>query len=149
MVVATIHRLETFFRRAASLDIDKSDVRRLQDFINYKIADLLIRGQAGAASNGRDIIEPWDLPITKGLQEAIHRFRALDEELLLRGYFEEMVMLPPLDRAVSDETVDRMPEVAGGLCLALAESFHILDADMKNPGTEHWDRAYRLFDLLL
>jgi hypothetical protein len=35
------------------------------------------------------------------------------------------------------------------LCIALAETFRILDEDLKNPMTEDWERAYRLFDLLL
>jgi hypothetical protein len=39
--------------------------------------------------------------------------------------------------------------VAGGLCLALAENFRIVDPDVRNPSPRDWDRAYRLFDLLL
>lgn len=149
MPVATIHRLEQFFRRAGGLDIDKMDVRRLAGFLNRKIEDLLIGGEAHARANGRDIVQSWDLPITKGLQETIHRFRLLDAELSLRQYLEALVMLPPLDLAYADETEARMPEVAGGLCLALAESFHLLDPELKNPTTEHWEKTERLFDLLL
>jgi hypothetical protein len=149
MVVATMHRLEEFFRRAASLDADKMDVRRLNEFLNHKVRDLLLIAQAHAKANGRDIVQPWDLPITKGLQETIHRFRGLDVELSLSPYFEGLLMVPPLDLALADETEARMPEVAGGLCLALAESFRIIDEELKNPMTEHWERAHRLFDLLL
>jgi hypothetical protein len=149
MVVATVHRLEQFFRRAGSLDFDKMDVRRLGEFVNGKIEDLLIRAQANAKANGRDIVQPWDLPVTRGLQEAIHRFRLLDAELSLRDYLEDLVILPPLDFAYADETEARMPEVAGGLCLALAESFHIVEPELRNPMTEHWEKVRRLFDLLL
>jgi Domain of unknown function (DUF1931) len=53
------------------------------DFVNRKIYDLLLRGKAAATENGRDIIQPSDLPITKGLQESIHQFRKLDEEIEL------------------------------------------------------------------
>ena len=42
-----------------------------------------------------------------------------------------------------------MPLIAGGLSVALARSFRILDTDLKNPQTEHWERAFRLFALLL
>jgi hypothetical protein len=149
MPVATVHRLEEFFRRAGGLDIDKMDVRRLGEFVNREIEDLLTIGQAHAKANGRDVVQPWDLPITKGLQETIHRFRLLDAELSLRQFLGDLVMVPPLDLAVADETERRMPEVAGGLCLALAESFKILDPELKNPMTKHWDRARRLFELLL
>jgi len=32
------------------------------------------------------VIQPWDLPITKGLQETIHRFRLINAELQLTDY---------------------------------------------------------------
>src|SRR5580693_8995633 len=73
-----VAKFERFFRRAASLDVDKSDLKRYSDFINRKIYDLLLRAQAAARANARSIIEPFDLPITKGLQESIQDFRKLD-----------------------------------------------------------------------
>jgi hypothetical protein len=57
---------------ACGVDIDKEDLRRYNDFVKHKPCDLLLRGQANAKANGRDVIQPWDLPITKGLQESIH-----------------------------------------------------------------------------
>jgi hypothetical protein len=39
--------------------------------------------------------------------------------------------------------------VFGGISVALARSFRILDGDMKNPSTQHWDRAFEVFRLLL
>ena len=149
MAVATIHRLEQLFRRAADLDLDKSDVGRLEDFVRDKVVDLVIRGEANAKANGRDVVQPWDLPITKGLQETIHRFRSMNAELQLTDYLGGLVRLPPTDLAIGDETEARFPEIAGGLCLALGETFRIIDEELKNPMTEHWERAYRLFDLLL
>jgi hypothetical protein len=70
-----VSNFERFFRAAASLDVDKDDLRRYEDFVNRKVRDLLLISRAAARANGRDIIEPWDLPITKGLQETIHDFR--------------------------------------------------------------------------
>jgi hypothetical protein len=125
------------------------DVRRLNEFLNHKVRDLLFIAQAHAKANGRDIVQPWDLPITKGLQETIHRFRGLDAELSLSPYLQGLLMVPSLDLTLANETEARMPEVAGGLCLALAASFRIIDEELKNPMTEHWERARRLFDLLL
>jgi Domain of unknown function (DUF1931) len=45
-----------------------ADLKRFGDFANHKVYDLLIRGVAAAKANGRHIIAPLDLPITKGLQ---------------------------------------------------------------------------------
>jgi hypothetical protein len=149
MAVATIHRLEQLFRRAASLDLDKTDFSRLEDFVRHKVVDLVVRGEANAKANGRDVVQPWDLPITKGLQETIHRFRLENAELQLTDYLAGLIRLPPLDLAIGDETEARFPEIAGALCIALAETFRITDPDLKNPMTQDWERAYRLFDLLL
>jgi hypothetical protein len=33
--------------------------------------------------------------------------------------------------------------------LALARTFKIIDPDLKNPQSEHWERSFRIFDLLL
>ena len=79
-----VARFERFFRTAARLDVDKQDLKRYSEFINHKIYDLLLRAEAAARANGRDIIEPFDLPITKGLQESIHAFREIDEKIELQ-----------------------------------------------------------------
>ncbi|GBD49563.1 DUF1931 family protein [Methylopila sp. Yamaguchi] len=147
--MATIHRLEKMFRRAGDLALDKSDLERLENFLRRKVQDLVLRGEANAKANGRDVVEPWDLPVTKGLQETIHRFRQIDAELQLTDYLSGLTALPPTDLAIGDNTGARLPELAGGLCLALAETFRITDPDLRNPAARDWDRAYRLFDVLL
>src|SRR3977135_670159 len=81
--VMSVARFERFFRIAAGLDVDKHDLKRYSDFINQKVYDLLVRAEAAAKANGRVIIEPFDLPITKGLQESIHAFKDIDEEIEL------------------------------------------------------------------
>ncbi|WP_218669397.1 DUF1931 family protein [Massilia sp. KIM] len=149
MAVMNIPKFERFFRAAASLDIDKEDLRRYDEFVNREIADLLVRGQATAKANDRDVIEPHDLPITKGLQESIHAFRALDEDIALQDVLDQLTRLPVLDMEYSDETRARLPEIAGGLSVALARSFKIVDPDLKNPMSRDWDKAFKLFDLLL
>jgi hypothetical protein len=147
--VTGVARFERFFRLAASLDVDKEDLRRHHEFISRKLVDLLIRGEAVAKANGRDIIEASDLPITKGLQETIHAFKKIDEDTGVKPLLERLVALPPLDLACSEETEARLPDVAGGLSVALARSFTIIDPDLKNPSSQHWDRSFRIFDLLL
>ena len=67
----------------------------------------------------------------------------------LTDYLTRLIALPPLDLAISDEAEARLFEIAGALCVALAETFKITNEDLKNPMTEDWERAYRLFDLLL
>jgi hypothetical protein len=147
--VIAIAKFERFFRVAAGLDVDKEDVRRYSDFVNRKIYDLLLRGQAVAKANGRNIIEPIDLPITKGLQESINDFRKIDASIELRAILDELTARPTLDLAYSQETDTKLPAIAGGLSVALARTFKIIDPDLKNPRTEHWERAFSIFNLLL
>ena len=147
--VMGVAKFERLFRTAAGLDVDKQDLKRYSDFINHKIYDLLIRGEAAAKANGRDIIQPFDLPITKGLQETIHAFREIDESIELKPILDQITARPPLDLAISVETEARLPAIAGGLSIALARTFKIIDPDLKNPQTLHWQRCFEIFDLLL
>ncbi|MEU9923108.1 DUF1931 family protein [Streptomyces griseoluteus] len=149
MTVTGVSKFERFFRAAASLDVDKNDLKRYGDFVDAKLYDLLVIGQASAKANGRDTIEPWDLPITKGLQESIHRFRRLDEEVELSPILEQLATHPLLDRTPTPETEERYPEIIGGISVALAETFKTLYPDLKNPQTSHWDQVTAVFDLLL
>lgn len=149
MAVMGTAKFERFFRLAASLDVDKDDLRRYEDFVNQKVTDLLIRGQASAKANLRDVVEPIDLPITKGLQEQIHEFRRIDQDVGLRPLLDELTIRPAIDMAISDETDAELPEIVGGVSVALSRTFKIIDPELKNPQTEHWERSFRLFDLLL
>ncbi|MDR6981099.1 hypothetical protein J2X68_007841 [Streptomyces sp. 3330] len=149
MTVMGVSKFERFFRAAASLDVDKNDLKRYGDFVNAKLYDLLVVGQASAKAHGKDTVEPWDLPITKGLQESIHRFRQLDEEVELKPILEQLATHPPLDRTPTQEAEERYPEIIGGLSLALAETFRIMYPDVKNPQTSHWEGVTAVFDRLL
>jgi hypothetical protein len=149
MPVSGVDDFERFFRAVASLDVDKNDLKRFEDFLDRKVADLLLRGVANAKANARDVIELFDLPITKGLQESIHVFDKLDAELALRRLLAPLIARPPLDIALSDEAQDELPRVAGGVSVALARTFPVLDPEVRNPSSEHWERAFRVFDLLL
>jgi hypothetical protein len=149
MAVMGTAKFERFFRLAASLDVDKDDLRRYEDFVNQNVTDLLIRGQASAKANLRDVVEPIDLPITKGLQEQIHEFRRIDQDVGLRPLLDELTIRPAIDMAIGDETDAELPEIVGGVSVALSRTFKIIDHELKNPQTEHWERSFRLFDLLL
>jgi hypothetical protein len=149
MPVIGVPKFERLFRAEASLNVDKDDLKRYSGFVSQQIYDLLVVGQATAKANGRDVIEPHDLPITAGLQEGMHRFRKLDEEIELQPILERLAERPQLDLTVSEDTWDRLPLILGGLTVALACTFKILDPKLKNPQSEHWERALRIFDLLL
>jgi hypothetical protein len=111
--------------------------------------DMVVRGQANAKANGRDIIEPWDLPVRAGLQENIHQFRKLDAQIELQPILDDLTSRPAFDVSYSDETYDRLPAIAGGISVALGRAMTMLDPKLKVPQTEHWERATRLFDVLL
>ncbi|MEY2591708.1 MAG: hypothetical protein QOJ67_3692, partial [Acidimicrobiaceae bacterium] len=104
MRVMAVSAFERLFRVAAGLDVDKDDLKRYSDFVHEKIHDLLIRGEANAKANVRDVIEPWDLPITKGLQERIHEFEKLDEDIEIEPILERLATWPQLTAELSQDT---------------------------------------------
>jgi hypothetical protein len=144
-----IPELKRFFRAAAGIDVDKDDLRRFRQFIDERLDDLAVAGRDTARWNGRDVIAPQDLPITSGLQEQIRAFGKLEEADELREFLRGSVRRPPEDVTFGDETEDVLVDVFGGLGVALARSFRLLDEHVKNPRTEHWDRAFGLFRLLV
>jgi hypothetical protein len=149
MPVMGFTKFEQFFRAAASINVDRDDIRRYLDFVNDAIYDLLVMGQATAKANVRDVIEPWDLPITKGLQESTHEFRRLEEEIELQPILESLAARPPLEMALDEETENRLPEIFGGISVALARTFRLIDPELKAVHTEEWERAFSLFRLLI
>ena len=85
----------------------------------------MVIGQAAAKANVRDVIEPWDLPITKGLQESMHQFEKLEEEIELQPILESLTARPPLDVTLDEETQARLPLIFGGISVALAKTFKL------------------------
>jgi len=148
-MVMAVKQFERLFREAASLDIDKSDIKRLEDFINARLHDLLILGETTAKANGRDVIEVHDLPITKGLQEQIHQFRKMDETIALTGILEHLAKLPPLSLAYSEELEQKLPELAGAITISLAKVFKAVSPKLKNPGTAEWEQIEEIYRILL
>jgi hypothetical protein len=147
--MAGITELKRFFRAAGGVDVAKADVRRFREFVDERVDDFAIAGRDAARWNGRDVIAPQDLPITKGLQEQIRAFGKFEEADQIRQVLRGTVRRPPDDVTFGDETEDVLIEVVGGLGVALARSFHLLDEHLKKPTTEHWDRALQLFRLLV
>lgn len=140
---------ERFFRKAAQIRVDRDDVKRYLDFVNDVLYDMLLIGQATAKANARDIIEPWDLPITAGLQQCMHQFGRIDEDIELRPILESLAARPPLASALSEETQARLPLLFGGISVALARTFHVLDAELTAVHTDEWDRAFSVVQILI
>ena len=149
MPVMGFTKFERFFRAAGGVTVDREDVKRYLDFVNDVIYDLLIMGQATAKANVRDVIEPWDLPVTKGLQENTHAFQRLEEEIELRPILESLAARPPLDATLDEETEARLPLLFGGISVALARTFKLIDAELKAVHSEEWERTFSLFRLLI
>ena len=136
---------ERFFRSAAQLDLDRSDVRRFREFIDEMVDDIAITGRNSAKRNGRDVIAPQDLPITKGLQERMHEFDKFAEAAETRVLMAQNIRRPPADVTFSTETEELLPELFGGLSLALARTFREVDPQVVNPDPEHWERVLTIF----
>jgi hypothetical protein len=149
MPVMGFTKFERFFRAAGGVTVDRDDVKRYLEFVNDALYDLLLMGQATAKANARDVIEPWDLPITRGLQESVHGFERIDEEIELRPVLESLAARPPLAAALSEETQARLPLIFGGISVALARTFELIDTEMKTVGSQEWERAFTLFRLLI
>jgi hypothetical protein len=144
-----ISRFERLFRVAAALDIDKSDIKRHEDFVNHKIYHLLICAEETARLNGRDVIALRDLPLTRGLRRCIGDFKEIDETIELRPILDYIAKRPPLGLGYSDETKAELPDIAGGISVAVARIFKLADPELKNPQSKHWERARSIFSLLL
>ncbi len=140
--------IERLFREAAGIDLDKSDLLRVREFVDARVYDMLVVAVARARANGRDIIEPWDLPVGKGLQERIHEFRRYDVAVSLEPLLRSLEKLPPLELGYSVEVEAFLPELIGGLTTALAHLFATLEPGLRNPQTHHWEKAERIFRLL-
>jgi hypothetical protein len=54
--------------------------------------------------------------------------------IALKPILDRLMARPPLNLDLDQETEARLPAIVGGL---------------KNPRTEHWQRAFKIFDLLL
>jgi hypothetical protein len=142
-------KFERLFRAAAEVRVDRDDIKSYLDFVEGVIYDLLITAQATAKANSRDIIAPWDLPVTKGLQECVHAFERIDEEIELRPLLDTMAARPPLDLTLSTEAEERLPLLYGGITVALAKTFKLVDAEMKAVHRREWERAFALVRLLI
>jgi Domain of unknown function (DUF1931) len=143
------NHIKEFLRRSASVDIDKSDMKRLSDLIGGKLYDLLVIGVRNASYNDRDVIMEPDLPLTKAFLERMQDFRRYDEQIGLKEIFEQLAGYPPLERALSADVEAMLPAIVGTLAMLAGETMKVIDPDVKNPDNAMWDRVFTLMDVLL
>jgi hypothetical protein len=141
-------KFEALFRKAASLDIDKSDLKRFIVLINEKISDLFIIANAAAKANERVIIQLYDLPITKGIQEDINEFKKYDDYLELTPVLEKVVTMPQLNITYSEEVEKIVIELVWALSVISAKILKVINPNLKNPTSEDWEKVRNLFDIL-
>jgi hypothetical protein len=149
MAILGFTKLETLFRKAASLDIDKGHAKEITDIIEKKLVDFLIAAERIANLNGRDIIWEADLPITKGLQETIIEFRKLEEEIDVQDVLNYLTTIPPLKYPLAADLEAKLPELTGAILVVMARIMKEIDSESRRVNHELIERAGRIMDLTL
>ena len=149
MAVIGFHKLETLFRKAASLDIAKGHAKEITDIIGDKLYDLLIIGERNAKYNGREVIWECDIPLTKGILETLEEFKKLEEELDLKDILDHLATLPPLKYPLETELEEKLPEITGAILVVLARIMKSIDEENRRVNHELIEKAKRIIDLTL
>lgn len=85
----------------------------------------------------------------RSVRRCVHEFETKNQKVRLKPVLDHLTARPPFDLGYSEDTDAELPRIAGCLSVALARSFNIIDPDLRNPRTPHWERSFRLFELLL
>ena len=149
MPVMAFNKFERLLHEAGQVRVDRNDIKSYLDFVNDVIYDLVLIGQATAKANARDIVEPWDLPVTAGLQSNMHRFHRIDEDVELRPILDSLAAHPPLTLALSEATQAQLPDIFGAITVALARTFRVVDEEVKAIHTQERERAFQLMRVLV
>jgi len=140
---------ERFFRLVASVEVEGTDFPPYERFINRKVCELLTRGQAAARANGHEVVQPAHLVIPAGLQRNMDTYRSLAFALDMDAPDGMMTIRTPCGVLCSHEIDVELPAVAGGLSVAVARSFKMIDPRIKCVYSPHWQTIFALFDLLV
>ena len=149
MAVVGFTKLEAPFRKAASLDIHKEHAKEITDFVGKKVYDLLLAAEFSTNMNGRDVIWESDLPITKGLQEAIIEFRKLEEELPIEDIIEQLTHYPVLKYELSPEVEAKLPEITGTMLVIMAKVMRYIDDEPRAVNEKLIQKSKQILDLTL
>jgi hypothetical protein len=148
-VVFGANRLEELVWRVSEVELDKSDLQRLSDFVSDKLHDLLLVGVQHASYNDRDLIMEPDLPLTRGLRESMQDFELYEEEVEIKPILEQLATYPQLEREPSQEVIDLLPEIVGTLIMVTTQLMTVVDPGISNPDSETWDRVTEALNLLI
>ncbi|MBS3783464.1 MAG: DUF1931 family protein [Anaerolineae bacterium] len=148
-VIFGANRLRELVRRVSEVELDKSDLERLSDFVREKLHDILLAGVRHASYNNRDLIMEPDLPLTKGLQESMQDFRLYEEQVDIEPILDQLATYPLLEREPSQEVIELLPELVGTLIMVTAHLMTVVDPGISNPDDETWDRVTETMDLLI
>ncbi len=146
--VVGFKKIEAVFKKAASLELDKSKADRIVDIVEKKFHDLLLIAVEKAGYNGRDIIMSADMPLTKGFEGSIREFKKLEEEVDIKDVLLFLEQIPPLKYPISKELEELLPEYIGALMLIVARVLKQIGAQRK-PSVEDIEKASRILDLTL
>jgi hypothetical protein len=146
--VVGFKKLETVFRKAAGVDLDKSKANEILDIVEKKFHDMLLVAVEKAGYNGRDIIMEADMPVTRGFEESLRQFRELEEAIDLQDVLAYLEKIPPLKYPISADLEAKLPEYIGALMLIIARVLKELGAERK-PSSEDIKKASRILDLTL
>ncbi len=149
MAVVGFSKLEALFRKAASLDIHKQHAKEITDFVGQKVYDILLASEFSANMNGRDVIWESDLPITKGLQEAIIEFRKLEEELPVEDILEQLTHYPVLKYPLSPEVEAKLPEITGTILVIMAKVMKEVNEEARQVTSELIEKSKDILNLTL
>jgi hypothetical protein len=146
--VVGFKKIEAIFKKAASLELDKSKADRILDIVEKKFHDLLLVAVEKAGYNGRDVIMEADMPLTRGFEESIREFKKLEEEVDIKDVLAFLETIPPLKYPISEELEAKLPEYIGALMLIVARVLKEVGAQ-KKPSVEDIERTSRILDLTL
>src|SRR5438477_12901653 len=73
--------LEQFLRRASGFHFSEEQAERIVGLVEDKLRDLFAVAEDTALANGRMIVMPHDLPLTKGLRATLREHEVLSREI--------------------------------------------------------------------
>jgi len=149
MAILGFKKLEELFRTFGSLDIKKGHAKALTDIIEQKLVDLMIAGERNAKMHNMDVITEENLPITKGLQEAMIEFRALEDEVDAQDVLNYLATVTPLKYPLSVELEAKLPELTGTILLVLARLMRAINQGKREVSHELIAESKEVLDLLL
>ncbi|WP_457548658.1 DUF1931 family protein [Archaeoglobus sp.] len=144
-------QLKKILEETCELDLYKVEAGRMMDIVEKKLADLFEVAYNKAKAEGREMIMPRDLPLTKGFLNSMELFRKaierqnVDVEPIKKFVLREL----PVDAPLQDELIDELPIITGTLFVLIGRVIKALHPDVERVKDEHIDEAKRVLDYTL